>query len=124
MSRDVAHRWFQGPEFLRQELEPEGKMQPEFNLEGNPEVRCAVTIHSTSIKVDSVNDLIKRSLSWTKIQRIDAWILRYKAIIPTRIRGQVPPHSSEQLTINELKAAEKAVIRHVQSQEYNQKCRT
>ena len=120
-----SRRWFHGPEFLSQQKHEE-ESQPLEDLDNDPEVKCAtaaMTVHATQAERDILKDLIEGHSSWTRLRRITAWLLRYRANLLAKSRRQEPPHSSKHLKIEELKTAERTIIKHTQDQEYRQEVR-
>ena len=117
----VRSRWFQGPPCLSQLTVEEGK-SPEIDLEGDPEVKRSATAHATMTTENVLSSLIERFSSWTKLKRTTAWLLRYRANLLSKVRGQQLVKG--QLSVEELEAAEEATVRHVQEQAYRDELRS
>ena len=62
---------------------------------------------------DVINRLIKSSSSLCKLKRLTSWLLRFKKFLVSKFRHSRFKYDSA-LTVDELNAAEKALIRYVQ----------
>ncbi|XP_041461181.1 uncharacterized protein LOC121412436 [Lytechinus variegatus] len=109
-------RWLQGPQFLQQD-EENWPAPPEVIQElsaDDLEVK-KVQVHTITSK-NPVDELITRYSSWISLLRGVAWLLRYKQYLKSR--GDDKTVSADDLSPQELKAAEVEVIRYVQNQSF------
>ena len=116
---NVIHspRWFHSPEFLSQQSHERESQRPELELDNESEVkRTATAVHSTRADGDALEDLIdSRNPSSTRLRRSTACLFRYRSNLLAKVRGQKPPHSCKHLTSEELKDAEKTLIKRIQN---------
>ena len=110
----ASKRWLQGPAFL---LEDEVEWPLQMNLDIQPnkvmtEERDEVKVFTAAASHEkSLTDrLINYFSSWHRLQKVTAWILRFKAYL---LKMEV---STDPITATELNAAEKAIITYVQKQ--------
>ena len=119
--------WFNGPDFL---WTKEENWPPELELDQNiadsdVEVRKKVQVFATESEQDgSVESIMfrivnKRS-SWYQLKRDICWILRVKHVWCHSKRNESTPSIKllEQITVEELKAAETELLKLVQRQRY------
>ena len=65
---------------------------------------------------DVMNCLLERYSSWYKLQKIVAWILRYKKILLAKIRRVCLNPCPQDLTVEEIKEAAVQIIIYIQTQ--------
>ncbi|XP_041484654.1 uncharacterized protein LOC121431209 [Lytechinus variegatus] len=112
-------RWIKGPEFLLNERDtwPVNPVVSQGNIEElkvDPEVKKSqvyVTMASSSL-----DELMKRFSTWTRLKRAVAWILRFKNYIKSKVTGDII--SRGDLTVDELESAEREVICRLQRQSF------
>ncbi|XP_063968368.1 uncharacterized protein LOC129265564 [Lytechinus pictus] len=120
----MLSRWVDGPAFLKKgESEwPRCPISPESrksSLDGelsgeDPEVKKNVFTITAEDKV--IDPLIDRYSTWDRLKRAVAWILRVKDHLHSRVKKDDSFSSTGDLTVHELKKAERALIQHVQRQ--------
>ena len=82
VSADSLERWIQGPEFLRQSNETWPKRPAEMNAsvdDADPEVKRSIVCANHGFDPDLMARITNRYSSWTRLRRVVAWMLRYKA---------------------------------------------
>ena len=109
-------RWWTGPEFLRR---PEREWPEQWTLtdvsDDDPEVKqnkvtvesCTATKNIQSHNI--IDELLARRSCWQSLKRDVAWILRFISFLRGRYK-----HEMTALSVSELEAAEKAIIRYIQ----------
>ena len=114
-------RWLNGPKFLWHS-EEKWPVPPEVLQElpqDDTEVKKANV--NAVVSIDSLNELITRFSSWSKLKRAVAWILRYKAFL--RHKDDAQSVRKDYLTAEELKEAEFEIIKHVQRNAFPEEMR-
>ncbi|CAB4014860.1 Tyrosine kinase receptor Cad96Ca, partial [Paramuricea clavata] len=125
-----SNSWINGPDFLWQPRSswPERpvSLQPNEVPSDDPELKrdissCITEVHKPSSKEDTLLNLLQRISSWYRATKFVAWILHYrrKLIEAARKRKEKSCENKEssnsvKLTVDELKAAEKVILRCVQ----------
>ena len=117
---DQLNAWLRGPGFLQEPILDFSKFElPDKKL---PEEFCFTDRQSmyASLMVDTadvINCLINRSSSLHKLKRLTSWLLRFKNFLVSKVRHSRFRFDSA-LTVDELNAAERALIRYVQRQHF------
>eukprot|EP00057_Strongylocentrotus_purpuratus_P002697 XP_003725052.1 PREDICTED: uncharacterized protein LOC100888496 [Strongylocentrotus purpuratus] len=113
-------RWLEGPQFLWAD---EGSWPsppaviPDLPYE-DPEIRKSARVNLTMYS-DKLADLLNRYSSWTKLKRCVAWLLRYKAYLRAKVKGDnISIMKRPTLTLEELHVAESSIIKTVQRQAF------
>ncbi len=72
----------------------------------------------------ALDDLMNRYSSWNRLKRIVAWVLRLKRNLLMCVRGDVGRSvaNGNILGVDELEAAEVAIIKYVQHQSFSETC--
>ena len=122
-------RWFQGPSFLWQEEEhwPNQDESVELATE-NPELRKETKSFATVVKQEDIIGYLEERISnWSKFKRIIALLLCYKRQLLQHIRSKQGWKGSDSINCNsrlfnleELKGAEKEVIKSVQQRHFKE----
>jgi hypothetical protein len=111
------NNWFSGPRFL-------SRHKCDWNLpqhdiqdisDEDPEVKrdITVTVGATDTSADhGMSLLIDYYSDFYKLKRATSWLLRYLAWLKSKRTASFPP----QLTVDEMKLAERCIIGHVQHQ--------
>ena len=132
VSADSLHRWTHGPEFLTQTREtwPQRPADMSVNIaDDDPEVkRDSATYASKVCESSLITEATHRFSSWSRLKRVVAWILRYRAIlqhlcrkrkmgdpVQTQPTGRLVP-----ISVAELNNAENEILKHVQCQSFKQ----
>jgi hypothetical protein len=117
-------RWRYGPDFLWKD-EEEWPAPPEVDsddLKGESEVKQTLVICSASAKEtceeDPIGRLIRRYSCWFRLRKAVAWLLRFKLWL--RGRSNVPKGP---IQVHEIKLAEIAILKFVQSEAYQRELR-
>ena len=120
-----SSRWLRGPDFLWQ---PElawpmrHSTVPEVSS-GDPEVKRTAEVLSLSadVREGSTNKIFERFSSWYRLKKFIAWALRYRAKLRVAVelsRAGLAMKAVEAridpITLDELKSAEREVIKQVQ----------
>ena len=63
---------------------------------------------------DLLSSLIQRHLSWEKLMRTVAWLLRFKSWFITRYSQRSKNASVKMLSVDKLQRAEREIVKHVQ----------
>ena len=129
-------RWLRGPSFLwvpHYSWKNFNKSEPEFLQPDDKEVRKAPSYTTFTTTKDPSATLLQRLeyfSSWFRAKRAVAVCLRYRKILLERTRGKqttvdgVKTRSAENEhcpgDVNELKAAEQEIIRHVQKEAFKE----
>ena len=115
-------RWRNGPRFLWQG-EDKWPSEPEVSglLNKDPEVKREVTSRAVDARVnaDPIDKLLNRYSCWLRLRKAVAWLLRFK----DWLRSHKPTCDPSRLTVQELKAAELAILKHVQHESFSQEFR-
>lgn len=130
--------WINGPDFLWKPRSswPERPMSlqstevladdPEFKRET---ISCTTTVHNTLSKEEFLLNFLQEISSWYRATKLVAWILRYrrKLIEASRKRcGKLDASTASRdatgvnLTVDELKTAEKTILRCVQRKYFSE----
>ncbi len=117
-------RWLQGPEFLwKNEHEwPTNIDVPPLN-DDDPEVRQEANIYATVTTERNMECLIRRYSSWWPLVRAVAWLSRFKDYLKENVIRKKNKSSNQEklsarsgnLEVNELKEAERSIVRYLQS---------
>ena len=67
----------------------------------------------------SVDELLGRRSSWTKLKVDVAWILRFVAHLLGKLHPSMPVESGR-LSVTELRTAETAIVRYIQKRDFPQ----
>ncbi|XP_030828101.1 uncharacterized protein LOC115919169 [Strongylocentrotus purpuratus] len=116
-------RWLQGPSFLVKE-ECEWPVSPPSLVKTDtatldlldPEVKKKQVFATMS--EDILERLMAKYSTWQRLKRGVAWILRYKTYLKLRVSRGIASLKKGDLTLEELNAAEREVIKHVQRQAF------
>jgi len=114
-----SDRWFNGPSFLLADESAWPTMPDRITDLSELEVKAepkAFTSVGSSSAVDIIDRLFKRHSSWYALEKNVAWILRVKQLL--RKGEENSPIMSAQLTVEEIKQAEHAIIQYVQKQAF------
>ena len=68
---------------------------------------------------DNLDDLLRHYLSWLKLQRSVAWLLRFKQYLQSKVGRQTTIAAESHLTIGELDCATKEIIKVVQREPFS-----
>ena len=131
VSADSLERWIQGPEFLRQSNETWPKRPAEMNDsvdDADPEVKRSIVCANHGSDPDLMARITNRYSSWTRLRRVVAWMLRYKANLlrqsKKRKTGQTVDikfsGSTNFLNLAELQNAEIEILKYVQEQSFKE----
>ena len=118
-------RWLNGPEFLlKDETHWPTMIQVPVLKSDDPEVRKEAQIYATTVRCNVLEKLISHHSSWWKLKCSVAWLLRCKECLRAKVKlkkssvvvdTEVETTANVgRLTIEELKAAEDEILRHVQ----------
>ena len=112
-------RWLTGPRFLWQDEEtwPTPPAVISTIPPEDPELKKIARANLATTN-DKTDDLLHRYSSWTKLKRAVAWLLRYKAYLRLKPKGDLSSVKRPTLTTDELRKAETAIIKYVQRQEF------
>ena len=128
------NRWIRGPNFLW-EQESRWPAQPTTVREipdEDPEIKREIRTFSavSDAGANSLNKLLEKFSSWTRLKKIVAWILRYRdrlrASRERRKRGaslalkSTVEGESESINVDEINRAEKEVLKFVQRQSFEE----
>ncbi|XP_072025211.1 uncharacterized protein [Amphiura filiformis] len=106
--------WIKGPAFLSEPEEEWPGAEPAVSEE-SPE-STDVEVHAVTAEDqrqdNDIDQLIEHYSSWTRLRRAAAWWLRLKKILRTKQRQS--HNFTDALTVQELKEAECAIIKHAQ----------
>ena len=124
-----SQRWISGPGFLSHP-ENEWPVQPvDLSISAqDPEIKKEAKVLGTSAteKQREPCDDFERFSSWSKLRRVTAWILRYISTLKRRcaLRKRDEPvvynETYSPLSVDEIRAAERHVIQHVQSKHFKE----
>ncbi len=106
-------------------------------LSGDPEVKVSAIVSVEQEKDNAVTYLINRSSSWTRLSRVMAWTLMFKALLLSirkrkEINAQSPQSASSakqhtdvkmccsHLSLEEIKDSELEIIKFCQRQKYSE----
>ena len=107
----TSQRWIHGPSFLWKD-ESNWPTQPQFKcvqLEAEAEIKKTSRVYSVVQRTNTITDmLLQRYSSWYQLNKSVAWILRFKRFL---MKKQL---STGDLSVSELKEAEKAIVTYVQ----------
>ena len=116
-------RWLKGRTFLwKSESEWPASVEVPNLSDDDPEVRQGATVYTTATSERILESLVQRYSTWWGLVRAFAWLSRFKDYL----RMKVPNKNSEfrvagktelkvgNLKVDELKAAERNVVRYVQ----------
>ena len=117
---ELAHnpQWSHGPDFLLSSSIRANAQPSVPDIDDDPEVKQQQSITACSTIVDVTDDLLEKYSSWPKLKRVVAWLLRYCKNLLSRVKKQQPV--TGQLSVQEVTAAEEAVIRLIQKKEYKE----
>ncbi|XP_053402855.1 uncharacterized protein LOC128558076 [Mercenaria mercenaria] len=106
--------WMHGPEFLQKDEShwPSHLTKPELD-DDDTELKKEVVVNTTSA-VETIQSIIDRYSSWTKLRRAVAWLLRYKAYCRRKHLNHTLGLSEGDLSTNELNMAEHTILALVQ----------
>jgi hypothetical protein len=118
-------RWLNGPEFLlKDETHWPTMIQVPVLKSDDPEVRKEAQIYATTVRCNVLEKLISHHSSWWKLKCSVAWLLRCKECLRAKVKlkkssvvvdTEVETTANVgRLTIEELKAAQDEILRHVQ----------
>ncbi|GAA48249.1 hypothetical protein CLF_101369, partial [Clonorchis sinensis] len=113
-------RWLTGPKFLL-ELESNWPPQPRLTQPDGVELKSLVAQANRLERYDVMCPLMSRFSCWMKLQKVVAWLLRYRQylLIKTgRARKEALP--SGVITVSELRQARNCLIKIVQSSHFAQ----
>ena len=124
----ASNKWLSGPEFLKKKEEfwpcDPTIRQPELSdddLEIKREVQLYNQSSTSHASKDVLSRLIERYSSWDRLRRAVAWLLRFKTWFIEKYRGgsvnlrpQCCLERGPLLSVEEVKCAEREVIKHVQ----------
>ena len=116
------HRWFDGPSFLwksRDHWPSQSALEPLSQCD--PEVKKRVTvcvIHTVASVSKTVDKLLSYRSSWYKLKRNVAWILVVIKQLYQIVKRLQLGDMNEKLTVDELLAAEVAILRYIQRHEF------
>lgn len=110
-------RWEEGPSFLMK-IEDDVASEKSYEIsidddEVKNEVMVGVAIAEGKHPIDEIVDHYS---SWYKAKKAIAWLMKWRA----RLLEKNKERRKEEITVKDLKCAEKMVIKHVQSQKYEQ----
>ena len=113
----VKSGWLNGPDFLRNYKENWSYSQDVCDLPAtDPEVRsndaATKTVLMTNVNTHPLDVLISHFSSWYKLKRAVCWWDRLIQHLRSKVK------SAPVLGVEEIKAAEMKIIRHVQEQQY------
>ena len=110
-------RWINGPDFLWRDVK-DWPSQPNFdceNLETQAEVKTTSKVYYIgAVPCDTVELLFNKYSSWYKLKKAIAWLLRLKQILHEK------KVVKDELSVAEIKAAEIAIVKYVQSKHLSQ----
>ncbi|KAJ8033470.1 hypothetical protein HOLleu_23719 [Holothuria leucospilota] len=110
-------RWLHGPQFLWQSREQWPEQPRLENLISDPEIKaksdesCLVTSQGGKSIIDR---LLESRSDWYSLKKDVAWILRFKRHLRHKTLNQVIPELGQPLSVQELEAAEVAVVKYIQ----------
>ena len=124
-------RWLRGPDFL---WRPESSwpVAPSPVLEvspADPEVKSTAEVYSqsTEIRVEPTNKIFERFSSWYGLKKFVAWLLRYRDNLRSAVEQRRSGYSAVTkktktvpITLDELRNAEKEIVRHVQEESFEE----
>jgi hypothetical protein len=116
--------WLNGPEFLlKDETDWPMMVQVQVLKSDDPEVRKEAQIYATTVRCNVLEMLISHHSSWWKLKCSVAWLLRCKECFRAKAKlkksSVVVDTEFEttanvgRLTIEELKAAQDEILRHI-----------
>jgi hypothetical protein len=125
-------RWISGAEFLwhTEETWPQRPADMQRIKADDPEVKKeAISLAvSSSHEYDLLTNIFNRFSSWNRLQKFVAWMMRYKARLREAckrrrlartpiVQGEL---ETEPISIDEMKAAENAIVKYVQKQGFQE----
>ena len=128
------NRWIRGPDFLweqesRWPLQPTTVREiPDDDPEIKKETRTFSAVSDSGAK--SMNKLLEKFSSWSRLKKIVAWILRYRDRLRASSEGckrgsslalkSTVGRKSESINVDEIDRAEKEVLKFVQRQSFQE----
>ena len=121
--------WWKGPDFLSQDesdwpAQPVGVKNMDSDAELKKEVSTCATMSSETF---TLTDIFTKFSSWYKLKKSIAWLLRLRANLRDTVakkRRNVetlsPTKNIQPLSVNEMNAAEVAIITYVQRQAFKE----
>ncbi|XP_063050269.1 uncharacterized protein LOC134445113 [Engraulis encrasicolus] len=133
--------WLSGPHFLRKQNSewPRSDIDTQA-FDGDAEVKRDVVVMATTINQNPTHNFIQYHSNWSKLIRAVAWMLRLKSVLlnlsqkrkemlnidsddkkPRKRKDKMRTGTkctNAQLTLDELKAAEQAIIQSAQRESY------
>ena len=119
----ASSKWLSGPEFLKKKEEfwpCDPTLRQQELSDEDPEIRGETQLFSQSwtrpVGGVVLSRLIERYLSWDRLRRAVAWLLRFRAWFIERYRGNSINclERGRLLSVKEVQYAEREVIKHVQ----------
>ena len=115
-------RWLKGPSFLwKSESEWPGSVEVPPITEEDPEVRRGANIYATVVTERTMESLLQRYSTWWGLIRAFGWLSRFKDYLKMKVFSKkngltigMPKLKMGNLQVNELKIAERNVVRCVQ----------
>ena len=113
-------RWTRGPTFLWETEDRWPEQSDEIqNIEASdPELKKIVKLNATTTEVQPLDRLILRYSSWYKLRRAVAYLIRLKVFLMTRLFANQPTQRQGPLILEEMKNAEKDIIKYTQRQAF------
>ena len=121
-----SNRWTKDPDFLWQseEMWPvrPAAMDPERDQECDLEEKKTTLVCFARRESARISEIFERFSSWLQLERIVAWVLRYKSLLRNAVekRKQGEPmqflceNKASPLSVKEMEASERAIIKAVQ----------
>ena len=124
-------RWLRGLDFLwRSESSWPVAPSPAMEVSpADPEVKSTAEVYSqsTEFREEPMNNIFERFSSWHGLKKFIAWILRYRnnlrSAVEQRRSGYITVNKETKvvpITLDELRVAEKEILRHVQEESFKE----
>ena len=113
---DKMKTWLQGPEFLRDDVEDYGKVFPEPGT-AEHELEIRVNLMDAELSKPSTR-LLERYSSYHRLCKAVAWMIKFATYLKARKKGSETAHPGKEVTVEDLSAAESAVVRCIQKDSF------
>ncbi|KAK3700060.1 hypothetical protein QZH41_004360 [Actinostola sp. cb2023] len=118
-------RWLKGPRFLWEDENCWPKMiEIPVMSDDDVEIRKEIQIYTSTVQTSVLTDLILYYSSWWRLKKAVAWLLRCKEHLRVKVQlkgkgdvvdnASVIVRTSRDLTVEELRNAERLILAHVQ----------